>query len=275
MTIFINQTRIDISNFPGGECHVQIAAIEIAEKTSIHAYLNNSNDIMALLLTVDAIRRVNPKTAIYLTIPYFPYARQDRVCNPGEALGVKVMADIINCLNCEAVTIYDPHSDVTPALINHCKVITLADIISDSTLAHEILNNNMTLVSPDAGAEKKIQKVAQKLSKNEHAVSILYASKVRDTLTGHILSTQIHGELHGDNFIMLDDICDGGKTFIELAKSLKNAGAKNIYLYVTHGIFSKGLAVFRENFKHIYCCHTFLEEEKRDRNFLTICGVAK
>ena len=275
MTISVNQKIIATSNFPGGECHVQISSIKITEKTDIVAYLKSSHDIMALLLTVDAIRRTHQKTAINLSIPYFPYARQDRVCNPGEALGVAVMARLINGLHCESVTIFDPHSDVTPALIHNCQIITLADIVSKSVLVDEILNKNMTLISPDAGAEKKIQSVAKRIAESGKSVNVLCASKVRDTATGKIVSTQIHGELLGSDFIMVDDICDGGKTFIELAKLLKSLGAQNIYLYVTHGIFSKGLDIFRENFKHIYCAHTFLEAEKVDPTFLTILGVTQ
>ncbi|MCX7124496.1 MAG: ribose-phosphate diphosphokinase [Gammaproteobacteria bacterium] len=275
MTITVNQKIIHSFNFPGGECHVQISSIEITEQTDILTYINNANDIMTLLLTVDAIRRINRKTDIYLTIPYFPYSRQDRVCNPGEALSVKVMADIINSLNCTLITIYDPHSDVTPALINNCKIITLAEIVSKSFLADEICNKNMTLVSPDAGSEKKIQVVAKKISESGKTVNVLYASKIRDTLTGKIISTEVRDELHGKDFIILDDICDGGGTFIELSKALKNLGAENIYLYVTHGIFSKGLDVLRENFKHIYCCHTFLKAEQIDRQFLTVIGVTQ
>lgn len=272
MTIFVNHKLIETFNFPGGECHVRIVPESISKETTVLAHLNNSNDIMCLILIIDAIRRINQKTDIHLTIPYFPYGRQDRVCNPGEALSVKVMADIINNLHCASVTIYDPHSDVTSALLNNCKVITIADIIAKSILEKEIHEKNMILVSPDAGAEKKIQAVAKKISNAGKPIHILYGRKTRELATGRIVATEIQGQVENNSCVILDDICDGGKTFIEIARVLKNDGAKNIYLYVTHGIFSKGLDVLREYFTHIYCLNTFLSEKQIDKKLLTILG---
>lgn len=259
MPIYVNEKLVENFKFSGGECHVKIDTGSISTKTDVLAQLNNSDDIICLLLTVDAVRRVDPNSAIHLTIPYFPYARQDRVCNPGESLSVKVMADIINNLNCAKVTIYDPHSDVTPALINKVNIIVQAHIIADSALAKIILDKKLSLVSPDAGAEKKTRMAGKLLS-----AEVFCSSKTRDTLTGDITATEIHGDVRGKNLIILDDICDGGRTFVELAKALKDGGAKDIYLYVTHGIFSKGLDELNRYFKHIYCYHTMLSEAKNN-----------
>jgi ribose-phosphate pyrophosphokinase len=270
MSILVNQKLVSFLKFSGGECHIKLPDFEVAENTTILANLNSSDDVMSLLLVVDAVRRINPSTKIALTIPYFPYARQDRVCNEGEALSVKVMADLINSLNCASLTIYDPHSDVTPALLNNCRVVSVADIISKSFLAKEINTKNLLLVSPDAGAEKKVRMVAKKLASAGILVEVLCATKSRDTMTGNITSTTIHGDVKGKNIMIVDDICDGGATFIELAKLLKEQGAGDIYLYVSHGIFSKGLAVLGEHFKHVYCYHTLLQSESVNESFLTV-----
>jgi ribose-phosphate pyrophosphokinase len=138
-------------------------------------------------------------------------------------------------------------------------------------LAQEILNKNLALVSPDAGAEKKTRDIAMRLSTIEKKLDVFYATKIRDTLTGNITSTDIQGDLNGRNLIIVDDICDGGQTFIELAKVLKNRGAEDVYLYVTHGIFSRGLAVLKNHFKKIFCYYTFLNQVE-DKTFLTILG---
>jgi ribose-phosphate pyrophosphokinase len=111
----------------------------------------------------------------------------------------------------------------------------------------------LVLISPDAGAEKKIKELGNLLSSNEKKVPLLCARKVRDTLTGAILATEIYGDVQGRDLIILDDICDGGRTFVELAKALRNQGAGDLYLYVTHGIFSKGLTELKEYFKRVYC----------------------
>ncbi|MBL1209023.1 ribose-phosphate diphosphokinase [Geminocystis sp. GBBB08] len=266
MPILVNNSPIKTFNFPAGECHVSLSPEIITAKTVITAILNNANDIMALLLTVDAIRRILPTVSLELIIPYFPYARQDRVCNQGEALSVKVMADLINNLKCDRIVIVDPHSDVTPALLNNTHIITQADILSQSCLKDELLKDNWALIAPDAGGEKKTQEVAKRLGLPD----VFCATKIRDTKTGKILSTTFHHDVKGRKVLIVDDICDGGKTFIELSKLLQQKGAIKICLYITHGIFSKGLDLLRPYFNHIYSHHTMLSPQEQDRNFLTI-----
>ena len=159
---------------------------------------------------------------------------------------------------------------MTPALVNRCRVISLSEIIANSPLANVIHENKLILLSPDAGEEKKLHSAAKKLAKSDNVIEVISASKTRDTKSGEITSTHIHGEVAGKDFIILDDICDGGRTFIELAKSLKEKKSGAVYLYVTHGIFSKGLDELKKYFHHVYCYHTMLDENKIDHNFITI-----
>jgi ribose-phosphate pyrophosphokinase len=272
MAIWLNEKKVETFLFSGGECHVKIVPSDIQTTTTIVSSPNNSDDIMCLLLTVDAVRRVNPQTNIHLTIPYFPYARQDRVCNEGEALSVKVMAGLINGLNCSKVTIVDPHSDVTTALLNNVVTISLADIVAQSVVAKIIQEKNLTLLSPDAGAEKRVRNTSKRLSLLGINTDVLCASKSRDTQTGQITATYLPEDIRGKNFIILDDICDGGSTFIKLAELLREQDAGCLYLYVTHGIFSKGLNALKSQFEHVYCYHTMLDESQLDQNFLTVVG---
>ena len=265
--IKVNKQTIKSFIFPGGECQVSLANIVIDEVTKIYAKIQNSNDIIMLLLTVNAVRNIKFDTVIDLIIPYFPYARQDRIANPGEALSVKVMANLINSLELNSVTIYDPHSDVTTALLNNCIVLSQLGIFVNSGLLNTVQGKNLTLVSPDAGAEKKIFAIAKALQKSQYNVDIVCAEKVRDTLTGNISGTKIHGDVNNKNVIIVDDICDGGRTFTELAKVLKENGAQDIYLSITHGIFSQGLEVFEEHFKNIYCAN-ILNDDIQPNNFL-------
>ena len=273
MSILINNIPIKAFNFPGGESHISLCGNDITESTAIKAFLNSANQIMELLLSVDAIRRLQPQTKIDLTIPYFPYARQDRVCNQGEALSLKVMADLINNLKCDRVTIVDPHSDVTPALLDKCQVVSQADILAKSELVNLIKQENWALIAPDAGAEKKIYQVASSISNQDFIPDIFYGGKVRDTKTGKITETTFYGDVQGRKVLIIDDICDGGRTFIELAKVLQDKNAKEIYLYVTHGIFSKGLDILRPYFQQVYCYHTMLPTSQQDNNFLTVLPI--
>lgn len=269
MSVFVNKIAIKAFNFSGGESQVSLAGIEISDRVAVSAFLKNSDQIMRLLLTVDAIRRINKSVKIDLSIPYFPYARQDRVCNVGEALSVEVMAQLINNLFCESVTIEDPHSNVTSGLIKNVRILSQADIISHSrTIVLLVKEKNLLLLAPDKGAAPKTEAVAAALTAQNIPVQALFATKVRDVTDGKITDTIIPEGITGKNILIPDDICDGGGTFIELAKKLKAAGAGNLYLYITHGIFSKGLEPLQQGFKHVYCRNSFITNE--NPNFLTI-----
>ena len=264
----MNGTEIKSFNFPGGECQVNVSECLIKNQTTILSYINNSDEIIQLILAVDAVRRANNSVQIDLIVPYFPYARQDRVCNEGEAFSVKVMANLINNLKCKSVTIYDPHSQITVDSINNCKVVSLSDIVCSHTLSGKIKEENLLIVSPDNGAKDKVMSVGSNLEQ-----PIICARKTRDTKTGIIKDISLFqdgGAVRDRDCIILDDICDGGGTFIGLSKVLKKSGACNIFLYVTHGIFSKGLSVLQPHFSHVYCYHTMLDEDQIERNFLTI-----
>lgn len=226
--------------FSGGEVHVRI--IDAPVEVTIEADLKSSDEIMMLLLLVNALRNSGHHVE-ELIIYYFPYSRQDRVCNQGEALSVKVMADLINSMNIPLVSVYDPHSDVIGALINNCEVILQCAVILKYSPLNEMLHSH-TIICPDAGAEKKIIKLG---------VPYVLATKVRDPKTGDIIQTKIFADsLEGKDCLIIDDICDGGRTFIELAKILKEKGARSVTLYVTHGIFSKGFDVFKGYIDTIY-----------------------
>lgn len=244
--------------FSGGEEHVRIHPFNTAEisKVVIFERLVSSSNVMRLMMAVDALRRmVNLYVPIELVIPYFPYARQDRVCVSGEALGAAAMAGFINYLKLDNVTVFDAHSDVTPALINHVNNVEQVSIINKSAELHsQLLSGEWTLISPDAGATKKTNHIAEAYG---GVPEVIQALKKRDLKTGRISKTEILGDVKGKNVIIVDDICDGGRTFIELAKVLKKEGATNIALYVTHGIFSKGLGVFDGLIDTVYTTNSF------------------
>ena len=237
--------------YSGGEVSVKLEQKFPKFKTLlILAFLKSSDDIMLLLNITDALRRqFGFETPLHLHLNYCPYARQDRVCDEGEAFGLKVFANLINNLNFKSIHIIDPHSDVAPALFNNCFSISLDEIFSNNYSTEGI----DYLVSPDAGANKKVFKVSQACG-----VPMIRADKVRDITNGKILETIIYADdLTGKRVLILDDICDGGMTFIELAKQLITKGAK-VDLYVTYGIFSKGKEVLREaGIENIYCPFEF------------------
>lgn len=226
--------------FPGGELSVKVPTIFVAKAVEIDAHIKSSEDLMELLMVTDAIRNLIFNIPIYLSMRYVPYARQDRVSVIGEAFSLKVFANIINSQKYSAITVWDAHSDVATALLNNCINYSQADLVIPFK---NLLGNkeNNILVSPDGGALKKIYQTAKALGIDK----VIQATKSRDVNTGKITGTTVYSEHVGDkNFIIADDICDGGFTFIELAKRLKLLTTGKIILLVTHGIFSKGIEVF-------------------------------
>jgi ribose-phosphate pyrophosphokinase len=236
---FKDQEEIKFQSFTfsGGEPHIKINPdFDVTQKITITQRLNSFNDLGLLCITVDALRRMDVKI-IDLFIPYFPAARQDRVMIKGESLSVKVYADIINGLQLNKVFVFDAHSEVTPALVNNCEVIP------NHTFIKEVLNiigENVKLISPDGGALKKIYKVSEFLG----GVDVVECSKSRDVKTGKLSGFKVYeDDLNGIDCLIVDDICDGGGTFVGLAEELKNKNAGKLYLAVSHGIFNKGFEV--------------------------------
>ena len=233
--------------FSGGEPHIKIStAIDSTKPITITHRLNSFNDLGLLCMAVDALMRMDA-TLGTLYIPYFPAARQDRLMIKGEPLSVKVYADIINGFGFKKVLVYDAHSEVTPALLQNCEVIANHNFIKQVI---ETLGTTEKLISPDGGALKKIYKVAEYLG----GIDVVECSKSRDVKTGKLKEFKVYDDdLGGCDCLIVDDICDGGGTFLGLAEELKKKNAGKLYLAVSHGIFSKGLEELGKYFEGIFC----------------------
>ncbi len=254
-----NEKEINFQSFTfsGGEPHIKIQSdFDTNEIVTITHRLNSFNDLGLLFVTVDALRRMEVKT-INLFIPYFPAARQDRVMIPGEPLSVKVYADILNAMLFNKVTVFDAHSEVTPALVNNCEVIPNHKFIYEVL---KTIGNNVKLISPDGGALKKIYKVSEFLG----GIEVVECSKSRDVKTGKLSGFKVYNDdLQGMNCLIVDDICDGGGTFIGLAEELKKKNAGKLYLAVSHGIFNKGFDDLK-CFDGIFTTDSFRDFEKNE-----------
>jgi len=252
----LNQEEIQFQSFTfsGGEPHIKINPdFDHNQKVTITHRLNSFNDLGLLCITVDALRRMDVKI-IDLFIPYFPAARQDRVMIKGESLSVKVYADIINTLQLNKVYVFDAHSEVTPALVNNCEVIPNHTFIQQVL---KVIGENVKLISPDGGALKKIYKVSEFLG----GIEVVECSKSRDVKTGRLSGFKVYeDDLNGIDCLIVDDICDGGGTFVGLAEELKKKNAGKLYLAVSHGIFNKGFEVL-DCFDGIFTTNSFKDFE--------------
>lgn len=240
--------------FSGGEPHIKIQPdLDSQQPVMITTRLRNFEALGFLILAVDALRRMSVRS-ISAFIPYFPAARQDRVMVPGEPLSVKVYATMINALRLDKVIVYDPHSEVTPALLNNVEVCYNYDFIK--AVLQDWKPENLVLISPDGGALKKIYKLSEALG----GIPVVECSKVRDAATGKLRSFAVYADrLDGKQGLIVDDICDGGGTFTGLAQSLREKGIEHLSLAVSHGIFSKGTAILKPCFSKIYTTNSFRE----------------
>ena len=217
--------------FPGGEIQVRIEAPPgRADVVAIRGDIVDSDSLMALLLLTDAVRRHYADPAIDLLCPYLPYARQDRVAFPGEALAAAVACRLLNAQGYRSVEVWDAHSDVSLALLDRVRHRPASDFAGPIVTARDVI------VAPDLGAVKRAAACARLAG-----APLVQAEKTRSTDTGAILGTVVHSEPIGErDFLIVDDICDGGRTFIELAKVLRPLTSGQVKLYITHGIFSAG-----------------------------------
>jgi ribose-phosphate pyrophosphokinase len=232
------------STFTGGEVDLRIDLNQplFDDRVDIYTQIKNSDDVMALLLAVDLIRKKDHTIPINLLLPYLPYARQDRHCSKEEPFGLKVFANLINSQNFNKVKFFDVHSNVATALINRSENVTNHQYIFIALKTLSKLYNkrfiDFSLVSPDAGAYKKILDLETYLDKIECVGSTVSCLKTRGA-DGRINQILVNGDINPDkDYVIVDDICDAGNTFIHLAKKLREMGARNIHLIVSHGIFS-------------------------------------
>lgn len=193
---------------------------------------------MVLLLLNNAIQMHRPGAKISVVIRYLPYARQDRVCGVGEAFSMEVFADVINSAKFFSVAVWDCHSDVGLKLVNNSLNITMAEIVSFFAQNNEDFAAALSesiLVAPDAGSLAKVRRVADRFG-----TTVIHCDKQR---VHNEVNTVVHGKVVPySKFLIVDDICDGGRTFISTAKAIRLVCPTATFkLYITHGIFSYGL----------------------------------
>ena len=266
--------KYKISKFPDGQQAITLDlenTIFSSESQSvvIKSRLNSFLDLELIICANQALIELGNVNLVFklkeisLYVPFFLGARSDRKFLKGQSNYLKtVICPIINSQNFSRVTVLDPHSDVLEACLNKFQKTSNVGFAS---AAIEDIDGKITLISPDAGALKKIYDVAEAVDCND----VIVANKLRDLKTGRIIRTEVPGLDHEPgckNFVIIDDIIDGGRTFVEIAKVIRDVRAKSIYndkiyLVVTHGIFSAGFEELEKWFTGIYTTDSVKEIE--------------
>lgn len=259
--IKINNKVFEQSAFPDGTPLLKTPNSLNSDEQVITWLYDDMKELFAVYCITKHLQSM-AKTPVRLVMPYVPNARQDRTQNEKEdVFTLKWFCDIVNSLEFSRVTIVDVHSTVAPDLLNNCHSINNQKIF-------DIVKGNIDVdlvFYPDNGASKKYSEYI----KSPNAFGI----KKRDWETGKILGLDIIGDVQGKNILIVDDISSFGGTFYHSAKKLKDLGAKNIYLLITHcedsilkgDLINSGLiekiyttnSIYRGTHKLIEVIHTF------------------
>lgn len=232
--LYVNGTPIDVTMFPDNTSQVWNLPAGLISRPSatIDWEFSHEGEFMHLAQLKHLLDMEDVK--VYLRLKYLPYGRQDKRISNETTFALLSFGRLINSLRFEKVFCLDPHSDVAELVIErffpHYPIATIVAI--------RHIEKIDALCFPDSGANKKYGSM--------FPGSNLYGEKVRNQKTGWIESYKLVGDPKGKRILIVDDICDGGMTFKLLTRDLLKAGATEVQLFVTHGLFTKGLRTLRQ-----------------------------
>lgn len=229
--IKINSGKVDVTHFPDGtQCIKFPEHITFSEFNTISWFYDSEEELFTLLSAVDYVNRIiGDKDLLMLEIPYLPNARMDRIKNQNENFSLKVFTNIINSLKFDIVSVYNVHSNVSEALIDN-----ISPQLPENDVKKSIeLYKPDVIFFPDEGACKRYSDLE---SVKESGLPVAFGIKKRDWKTGKILGLDVvtDTDLTDKKVLIVDDICSAGGTFKFSAMKLKELGAKDVSLYVSH-----------------------------------------
>lgn len=228
--IELNGKEVNIGKFPDGTMLIKQDIPQAKDNTvTISWKYENDVETLAVMYLAKHLKSHGIKD-IKLFMPYIPNARQDRVKTNEDVFTLKYFAQLINSLGFSKVTVFDPHSTVSEALIDNI-VITRPGAYIEKVIKtiEEEEGEIPSMFYPDEGSGKRYSGMVP--------LPYAFGIKKRDWKTGQILGLDVAGNVDniaGKNILIVDDICSKGGTFYHSAKKLKEMGARNIYLYVSH-----------------------------------------
>lgn len=251
--------------FPDSQQMVRI--VELPKKVgsfTIRVRLASFTDVELLLLVVAALKTQVPSFKLFIDIVYLLGGRSDRSFGEGQPNYLRdILAPIINSLNPTQVTILDPHSYSSETAIKKSKPYTVLPILLERYMSDSCMmatyDGTIQIVIPDSGAEKRvldtIKQFRQYTKYGANAkFNIIQCLKTRNS-SGVIDGIRLLSSVDPDiRTVIIDDLCDGGKTFLEIANKLS---VKDCSLIVTHSIFSKGIEPLTQEFERVYTTNSF------------------
>lgn len=228
-----------LESFSDGEMFIEIG--ENVRNTDVFVIQSTSTpaneNLMELLITIDALKRASAKS-ICAIIPYYGYARQDRKVHPRTPITAKLVADLIATAGAARVLSMDLHAGQIQGFFNipFDHLFAMPVLLKDIKAQHG--NDDLVVVSPDAGGVERARAYAKRLSCQ---LAIIDKRRPESNVTEVM---NIIGDVEGKVALIIDDMVDTGGTLVQGAEGLKKHGAAKVISYATHGVLS-GPAVER------------------------------
>lgn len=248
--------------YPGGE--VGVRALRQPAPARLLARVHGSDELLALVMFLGAVRG----QVQHVCIPYLPYARQDRVAVAGDPIAIDVLAELLATTGVRSFATVDAHSPASVAAFAKVGAV-LTNVAAMPWLDRYLAplrtraDQPVWFVAPDKGARTRTAAAAAALTRSDRAIGVVHCEKVRDPQTGKLQGFRVGDdsprELGADPLVVIvDDICDGGGTFLGVAQALRtHYGQTPLHLWTSHGIHSKGLDELATQFTTIGCTDSF------------------
>ena len=241
----------NIISFPDGEKHLQLTKAVNKEPLKIVYRFANSDDVFIFMQLVDILQRMEVSVS-ELYIPYLMTMRCDRVFSLDRPFSLKVLANVINLMKADKVIILEPHSDKCLELINNSEAL-MSEV--------EIDDKKTQICYPDTGAKKRYFNIFK------HNSTPITCKKVRDVNTGNLLKFDIEDKGNyrkGDKIIVVDDLCDGGGTFLGIHNILKELEPTSCSLWVTHAVQKAGIEKVAAVYDKVYITDSYKDWSKEE-----------
>ena len=229
--------KLIMTKFSDGEFAVSYEqSIRGRDVFLVQSTFPNSDNLMELLLMIDAAKRASAKS-INAVIPYFGWARQDRKDKPRVSIGAKLVADLLSAAGVNRVITMDLHADQIQGFFD----IPVDHLYASGVILPYLQSlklKDLVIASPDVGGSKRANTYAKFLG---CPLGLCNKTRARANV---VASMQIIGDVEGKNAIIVDDFTISGGTLVDLAKALKKRGAKRVFLFATFGLFTSGLEKF-------------------------------
>lgn len=268
--MYINLDELEERIFTDGQPHIKLEAFD-EDTVDINCRIRTPNELFKLMMVQEVLVRNGKQSRLH--IKYLMGARMDRPIDDWQPATLELVSDMINFyFQGVPVSVFCPHSEAVRLLFHGYKENQQAERNFYYRTIEKFASNKepFTLILPDAGAGKRwfndFQPHFSTIFKNI-GVDIVECSKKRDMETQKLSSFLVPKDVK-PRCLILDDLCDGGRTFIGLAEQLRERGAETVALGVCHGIFSYGYDL--KGINKIYTTNSYKEHDRSKVNVYNV-----